>query len=67
MKEQCKCARILYAPAYSPLLGCGAADLERIQQRHLSRLLRMIGDVTSKGTPQWNLGKRGPENDAKTL
>ena len=60
-------ALIVYVPAYSLLHGRVAADLARMRQCHVSRLLHTKHDVTSKGTPQWSLGKRGPQNDAETM
>jgi hypothetical protein len=61
----CKRAWILYVPANRPLQTCTAAGPIRMRWSQYTRLLHMKHDVTSKGAPQWNLGKRGPQYEAK--
>jgi hypothetical protein len=67
MMYHCKHALIVYVPAYSLLHGCVAANTARMRQCHVSRLLHMKHDVTSKGTPKWSLGKRGVQKRNKKL
>ena len=64
MMYHCKHALIVYVPAYSLLHGCVAANLARMRQCHVSHLLHTKHYATSK--PQWSLGKRGVQNEAKS-
>ena len=66
MMYHCEHALIVYVPAYSLLHGCVAANLARMGQCHAPRLLHTKHEVTIKSTPQWSLGKRGPQDDANT-